>query len=534
MQVYDGVEILTNQPGADERAEVPHHLVGYLPMAKTSSVGAHAPLAQAAVDAAAGRGATAARRRRDGPLPARGARRPRSAARGRRERTGTLGADVRRARRGGGVRRARASRPARGGAPARERPAARRARPRTRRAGRKPGAGADRLWGAGMRGRRSSPSCRGRARSCVRASGRAPRRCSPAARSTEVRALREAGVEPSPTAARILGLAQIGAYLTAGGAGGVAAEITLRTGQYARRQETWARRIPEAIELAGADGPERNADRLLELIVDVRPGGPRTARARARGRAERDRPGGAARRSGRGALPCPPGVAVERLGNALVARVGERDDAVALVGHLDTVPLWDGHEPQLEGTRVIGRGAADMKGGDAAILAVLERVRQHGAPRSSASSTTARRARTARTASTPCWRSRSCSGGRRSRSSASPRAATFMRVASASSTPISSSTAGRRTARAHGRATTRCCAPCRSSNGRRQVAQRPVVVEGLTFHDTLCITQIHGGVARNVVPDRVELALNVRFAPGREAAAARGRDRASSWRARAS
>jgi tRNA A37 N6-isopentenylltransferase MiaA len=40
----------------------------------------------------------------------------------------------------------------------------------------------------------------------------------------------------------------------------------MRTGQYARRQETWARRIPEAIELAGADGPERNADRLLELI----------------------------------------------------------------------------------------------------------------------------------------------------------------------------------------------------------------------------------------------------------------------------
>jgi succinyl-diaminopimelate desuccinylase len=53
------------------------------------------------------------------------------------------------------------------------------------------------------------------------------------------------------------------------------------------------------------------------------------------------------------------------------------------------------------------------------------------------------------------------------------------------------------------------------------VTQRPVLVEGLTFHDTLCITRIHGGVARNVVPDRVEIALNVRFAPGREAAAAR-------------
>ena len=57
MQVYAGVEILTNQPGADERAEVPHHLVGYLPLAETSSVGAHAPLARAAIDATAGRSA---------------------------------------------------------------------------------------------------------------------------------------------------------------------------------------------------------------------------------------------------------------------------------------------------------------------------------------------------------------------------------------------------------------------------------------------------------------------------------------------
>ena len=83
----------------------------------------------------------------------------------------------------------------------------------------------------------------------------------------EVRALRERGVEPSPTAARILGLAQIGAYLDGRATlAECSAEITLRSGQYARRQETWARRIPGAIELAGADGPERNADRLLELI----------------------------------------------------------------------------------------------------------------------------------------------------------------------------------------------------------------------------------------------------------------------------
>ena len=75
-----------------------------------------------------------------------------------------------------------------------------------------------------------------------------------------------------------------------------------------------------------------------------------------------------------------PGVAVERLGNALVARVGEIGDAVALVGHLDTVPPWEGHAPAIEGTRVIGRGAADMKGGDAAILAVLESCAREGSP----------------------------------------------------------------------------------------------------------------------------------------------------------
>jgi succinyl-diaminopimelate desuccinylase len=54
-----------------------------------------------------------------------------------------------------------------------------------------------------------------------------------------------------------------------------------------------------------------------------------------------------------------------------------------------------------------------------------------------------------------------------------------------------------------------------------QLGHRAVEVEGLVFHDTLCITQIHGGVARNVVPDRVELALNVRFVPGRDAGEAR-------------
>src|SRR5262249_52951071 len=42
-----------------------------------------------------------------------------------------------------------------------------------------------------------------------------------------------------------------------------------------------------------------------------------------------------------------------------------------------------------------------------------------------------------------------------------------------------------------------------------------VDVEGLTFRDTLAVTMASGGVARNVVPDRFEVAVNLRFAPGR-------------------
>ena len=268
MQVYAGVETLTNQPSAAERAQVPHHLVGYLPMTAASSVGAHTPRAHAAIDAIAERGATplvvggtglylraaltdlalppavpAAERarweafydERGGPaaLAELASRDPRAAER--------LHANDRR-------------RVVRGLELAEQ--------------GASLAPDQDRLWGAGMRRPAvvavvSWPRAELRARIAARTDAMLA-----GGAVEEVRALRESGVEPSPTAGRILGLAQIGAYLDGRATlEECAAEITLRTGQYARRQETWARRIPEVIELAGADGPERNADRLLELIA---------------------------------------------------------------------------------------------------------------------------------------------------------------------------------------------------------------------------------------------------------------------------
>ena len=216
MQVYAGVETLTNQPSAAERAEVPHHLVGYLPLTETSSVGAHAPLAHAAIDAAAERGAL--------PLVVGGTglylraaladlALPPAVPRAERARWERV---LRRARR-------RRPRSPSSRAATRARPERLHANDRRRvvralelaAAGREPGAASsDRLWGGGMR---RPARRRGRvvaARGAARAHrGRAPRRCSPAERSTRCARCATRGVEPSPTAARILGLAQIGAYL---------------------------------------------------------------------------------------------------------------------------------------------------------------------------------------------------------------------------------------------------------------------------------------------------------------------------------
>jgi tRNA dimethylallyltransferase len=267
MQVYAGVETLTNQPNAAERAEVPHHLVGHLPLTATSSVGAHTPLAHAAIDAAAARGAlplvvggtglylraALAELALPPPVPA--------AERARWERfydqrgaSAALAELERRDARAAGRVHANDRR-------------------RVVRALELAGQGAslaperDRLWGSGMR-RPAIVAVVSWPRAVIRARIAARTKAMLEGGAVdEVRAVRDAGVEPSPTAARILGLAALGAHLDGRRTlEDVAAEVVLRTGQYARRQETWARRIPEAIELAGADGPERNADRLLELI----------------------------------------------------------------------------------------------------------------------------------------------------------------------------------------------------------------------------------------------------------------------------
>ena len=52
---------------------------------------------------------------------------------------------------------------------------------------------------------------------------------------------------------------------------------------------------------------------------------------------------------------------------------------------------------------------------------------------------------------------------------------------------------------------------------------RPVEIEGLRFTEVLSVTGIRGGIADNVIPDRVEARVNFRFAPDRDAASAQAR-----------
>ena len=48
-----------------------------------------------------------------------------------------------------------------------------------------------------------------------------------------------------------------------------------------------------------------------------------------------------------------------------------------------------------------------------------------------------------------------------------------------------------------------------------RIPPEPVDVEGLTFIEVLSVTRIEGGIADNVIPDRVDCRLNYRFAPSR-------------------
>lgn len=218
-----------------------------------------------------------------------------------------------------------------------------------------------------------------------------------------------------------------------------------------------------------------------------------------------------------------PGARVERLGNAVVVRTGVGDGAaVALVGHLDTVPPWPDHRASRQGLRVIGRGGADMKGGDAAILAVLEHAAAHDLP--AVGVLYDREEGLAHLNGLP-------EVLRTSQLIGTP---SFAFVGEPTSCTVHAGCVGSVNADVtfHGR-TGHAARPWEGENAiiraagfltrAAAVQSQPVLVDGLEFHDTLTVTTATGGSARNVVPERLVLGVNARFAPSSSADETRAR-----------
>jgi succinyl-diaminopimelate desuccinylase len=206
----------------------------------------------------------------------------------------------------------------------------------------------------------------------------------------------------------------------------------------------------------------------------------------------------------------------ERLGNAIIARTGAATDtdAVALVGHLDTVPDWDGGEARITAERIIGRGSADMKGGDAVMLELCEQLRDTSRP------------------VVYVFYDREEGPHDQNGIHTVLKHATllgrpgFAVVLEPTSNTVHAGAVGTLNADVvfTGRAA-HAARPWEGDNAITQAAAaltrlrdhaaRPVLVEGLRFFDTIAVTTAHGGTARNVIPDRFTLAVNARAAPGR-------------------
>ncbi len=213
------------------------------------------------------------------------------------------------------------------------------------------------------------------------------------------------------------------------------------------------------------------------------------------------------------------GLVYERLGNAIVARTGD-GDGVVLAGHLDTVPNWAGGAAARESDRIVGRGAADMKGGVAVMLTLAERFASSDRP--------------------IVWvfydreEGPNAANGihavlRDSALLGRPRVGVVLEPTGGT---IHLGAVGTMNAdvvfRGRGAHSAR---PWQGENAisrgvpalARFAARDPdfVDVDGLEFADVVTVTTAHGGLARNVVPDEFRLAVNVRVAPGRSLDAAR-------------
>lgn len=207
-----------------------------------------------------------------------------------------------------------------------------------------------------------------------------------------------------------------------------------------------------------------------------------------------------------------------RTQHSLVVRIDAEERGgprVGLVGHLDTVRTEHEGEPRIEGDRLFGPGAADMKAGLAVMIELAERTspsklacdltlvfyeREEGPYEENMLGPLLEQHEDLRKLDLAICLEPSdnklqlgCMGSLHA-------TVLFTGKTAHSARPWQGENAITK------------AAPFLAELDRR--APRDVTVDGLLYREVLCATLATGGRGRNVVPDRFELNVNCRFAPG--------------------
>lgn len=210
--------------------------------------------------------------------------------------------------------------------------------------------------------------------------------------------------------------------------------------------------------------------------------------------------------------------AVERHQHSLVVRAAEHPgkQRIALVGHLDTVRTEHDGPPRIDGDRLYGPGAADMKSGLAVMIELAERLDRDRLPCDL----------------TLVFYERE--EGPFAENMLGPLLERFEHLRSLdlaiclepSDNKLQLGCMGsvHATVRFRGR-TSHSARPWQGKNAileatdflatLRARAPRDVVIDGHTFREVMSPTMASGGRARNIIPDLFEININFRFAPGR-------------------
>jgi succinyl-diaminopimelate desuccinylase len=216
-----------------------------------------------------------------------------------------------------------------------------------------------------------------------------------------------------------------------------------------------------------------------------------------------------------------PGWEVERVSNNLAVRRESPDasrERIVFAGHLDTVPEPEGGLPvRVEGERIYGRGASDMKAGDAVMVALLEDIPWESSW------------------AEPTFVFYEREEGPYAENGLEAVFAGSPWVLDADLALVLEPTAGALEAGCVGTAQVEVmfrgtpahsARPWQGENAitaaggfltqlhEREVEE--VIVEGLTFYEVLVPTMARGGRAKNVVPDMFWINVNHRFAPDKD------------------